>query len=116
MARAAALPFFDSAEVRRDICAALASVKAEGLGSKDGLCCGTLGRAELLLAVDPHDPAALELASGVLAKSHRAGGYSTSGKPGQFFDPSFFQGLSGIGYELLRIAHPDRLPGVLSWE
>ena len=117
MARVAGLPFFDSPEVREDICAALATVRAQGIGSKDGLCCGTLGRGELLLAVERNDPAALDLASGVVEKSHRSGGYSTSGKAGQeFFDPSFFQGLSGIGYQLLRIAHPDRLPGVLVWE
>jgi len=39
------------------------------------------------------------------------------GHPGKdFFDPSFFQGLSGIGFELLRIARPQSLPCVLAWE
>jgi lantibiotic modifying enzyme len=31
------------------------------------------------------------------------------------FAPAFFQGLAGIGYELLRIAHPRALPSVLTW-
>jgi len=30
--------------------------------------------------------------------------------------PGFFQGTAGIGYELLRIAHPEMLPSVLLWE
>lgn len=30
--------------------------------------------------------------------------------------PGFFQGAAGIGYELLRLAHPDHLPSVLLWE
>ena len=32
------------------------------------------------------------------------------------FEPGFFQGLSGIGYQLLRLAAPSRLPSVLSFE
>jgi lantibiotic modifying enzyme len=32
------------------------------------------------------------------------------------FTPGFFRGLSGIGYQLLRIAYPERLPSVLSFE
>jgi lantibiotic modifying enzyme len=29
--------------------------------------------------------------------------------------PAFFQGTSGIGYELLRLAYPEVLPSVLLW-
>jgi lantibiotic modifying enzyme len=29
--------------------------------------------------------------------------------------PSFFQGTAGIGYHLLRHAHPDLVPSVLVW-
>jgi lantibiotic modifying enzyme len=32
------------------------------------------------------------------------------------FEPGFFQGLSGIGYQLLRLAAPSRLPSVLAFE
>jgi lantibiotic modifying enzyme len=32
------------------------------------------------------------------------------------YSPGFFQGAAGIGYELLRIAHPEMLPSVLLWE
>ena len=32
------------------------------------------------------------------------------------FDPGFFQGIAGIGYQLARTAMPDRLPSVLGLE
>jgi len=36
--------------------------------------------------------------------------------PRSVSSPGFFQGTAGIGYELLRIAHPEKLPSVLLWE
>ncbi|MEI6174293.1 MAG: lanthionine synthetase LanC family protein [Bacteroidota bacterium] len=33
-----------------------------------------------------------------------------------FFNPGFFQGISGIGYELLRLAWPEKIPSVLVFE
>lgn len=36
--------------------------------------------------------------------------------PKSVYCPGFFQGTAAIGYELLRIAHPDALPCVLLWE
>ena len=120
LARAAGLPILDTPAIRQDIEAALTAVSRHGIGDKDGLCCGNLGRADLLLAASPpraggeRPREALRLASSVAARARRRGGYRTSG-PG-FFDPSFFQGLSGIGYQLLRLAHPDRIPSVLVWE
>jgi lantibiotic modifying enzyme len=32
------------------------------------------------------------------------------------YNPGFFHGTSGIGYELLRIAYPNVLPSVLLWQ
>ncbi|HKS41321.1 MAG TPA: type 2 lanthipeptide synthetase LanM family protein, partial [Blastocatellia bacterium] len=122
-ARLSGLPIFDSHEVRQDINAALGKVTASTLGEKDGLCCGNLGRVDMLLAVAVQSAdeqllrRVVELASVVVERTRRSGGYRLSGQPGQdFFDPSFFQGLSGIGFELLRIAHPQSLPCVLAWE
>ncbi len=119
LARAAGLPLHDSPSTRRDIAAALATVVRRGLGTKDGLCCGNLGRAELLILAPARGerPSAADLAAAVVRRARRLGGYGTSGRPGQgFFDPSFFQGLAGIGYQLLRIAQPAQLPSVLVWE
>ncbi|HET7639605.1 MAG TPA: lanthionine synthetase LanC family protein, partial [Ktedonobacteraceae bacterium] len=36
--------------------------------------------------------------------------------PERVYNPSFFQGMAGIGYELLRMAYPGGLPSVLLWE
>jgi lantibiotic modifying enzyme len=106
-----------------DVAAALAAVQSQGIGGKDGLCCGNLGRADLLLSAERAGFAgagefgALRLASGVIGQAREKGGYRLTGRAGQeFFDPSFFQGLAGIGYETLRIANPELLPSVLVWE
>ena len=122
-ARLSGLPLFDSPEVRQDINAALGKVTASPIGEKDGLCCGNLGRGDMMLAAavqsadEQLQRRVVELASVVVESARRSGGYRLSGHPGKdFFDPSFFQGLSGIGFELLRIAHPQSLPCVLAWE
>lgn len=36
--------------------------------------------------------------------------------PSGLFNPGFFQGLSGIGYTLLRVAEDGKLPSILLWE
>jgi type 2 lantibiotic biosynthesis protein LanM len=122
LARIAGLAFLDSVGVRRDIEAAASSVKRQAPGEKDGLCCGQAGRVEFLLAAARAngDKALEELAlrqASAMVREARAGSYRFStGEQGGFFEPSFFQGLSGIGYALLRMAFPGRLPSVLVWE
>ncbi|HJQ27219.1 MAG TPA: type 2 lanthipeptide synthetase LanM family protein [Blastocatellia bacterium] len=116
LARLASASVIESPAIRQDIQAALRKVSLSAVSEKDGLCCGNLGRADLLLAASCADRAAT-LASAVVERSRQSGGYKLSGQSGQdFFDPSFFQGISGIGYQLLRIAHPEQLPCVLVWE
>ncbi|MEN3746555.1 type 2 lanthipeptide synthetase LanM family protein [Sphingomonas sp. HF-S3] len=111
-----------SAYDRADLEAAFRTTARHGIGDRDGVCCGALGRAELFLvkaALDSDaeaDTRARQWAAQVLARKRSANGYRLTGRAGQeFFDPSFFQGLSGIGYQLLRTADP-RLPSVLSWQ
>ncbi|MGB8508279.1 MAG: type 2 lanthipeptide synthetase LanM family protein [Pyrinomonadaceae bacterium] len=123
LARLSGLSIQDSTAVRRDIEASLGTVLSGGIGEKDGLCCGNLGRADLLLAASALpkyaelERRAVQLGSVVVAGSRQSGGYRLSGRSAQdFFDPSFFQGLSGIGYQMLRLAHPGALPCVLVWE
>ncbi|MBB3033831.1 type 2 lanthipeptide synthetase LanM family protein [Alteriqipengyuania lutimaris] len=84
--------------------------------AKDGLCCGTMARTELLLATG-HGGAALAVAGEVLDRAENAGHFSLSGVAGaDFFDPSLYQGLSGIGYQLLRIVEPAQIPSLLTWD
>jgi type 2 lantibiotic biosynthesis protein LanM len=115
MARLAGAAIDETPAICRDIDAARAAILREGAGAKDGLCCGALGRAELLVAL--HDDRAIEHASAVVERARASGGYRLSGRSGaDFFDPSLFQGLAGIGYELLRIARPAEVASVLVWE
>jgi lantibiotic modifying enzyme len=81
----------------------------------DHPCCGHLGRAELLLAAG-HPERALDLAGQVVARARSAGTYDISREtPDGRYAPGFFQGISGIGYQLLRLTHPGQLPSVLAF-
>ena len=89
----------------------------------DHLCCGNLGRIEAIFSMGRQLKRpdliqyALQAASLVVENAEEKGGYQyTSFLPRSMFAASFFQGGSGIGYELLRLTHPDILPNVLIWE
>ncbi|MDP7034367.1 MAG: lanthionine synthetase LanC family protein, partial [Planctomycetota bacterium] len=87
---------------------------------RDSVCCGHAGNLDLFLvgAKKLQQPELTRIARSragtFLAAAKKNGIYQTL-LPG-FKEPSFFQGLSGIGYQLLRIHSPDRIPSVLLWE
>jgi type 2 lantibiotic biosynthesis protein LanM len=123
LARLGALDTCDDAATRAEIDAALALTRSPDLTPMDHLCCGNLGRAEILLEAGEilgdaaPAAAARELAGRVLARAAARGGLSwlPSGEISSF-DPSFFKGAAGVGYTLLRLAAPERLPCVLRLE
>ena len=86
----------------------------------DGLCCGRLGRADFLflagLRLGRQDlcEAARAICRETVAGALTTGRYATGADEG--FRPGLFQGVSGIGYQLLRMHAPDALKSVLSWE
>jgi type 2 lantibiotic biosynthesis protein LanM len=90
----------------------------------DHLCCGHFGRVEVLLTAgvrlvgDGAADAARQIAARVVERARRLRHFrlSTPGFEYRVFDAGLFRGLSGIGYELLRLAAPDRLPSVLWFE
>ena len=105
-----------------EIEAALATTRRFGLGELDHVCCGNLSRVETLLVASRQlgrpelGREALEGAGKVLARARRNGAYTLfSNLPCSVYNPGFFQGTSGIGYELLRLARPE-LPCILLWE
>jgi lantibiotic modifying enzyme len=120
LARVATLDILDTPEIRQDIEAAITTTLNYGLSDIDHLCCGNMGRVEFLFTAGRklNRPelveAAMKLASSVVARAEEKGhyGYGTI----LDFHPGFFQGASGIGYQLLRLAYPDQLPSVLLWE
>jgi type 2 lantibiotic biosynthesis protein LanM len=90
----------------------------------DHLCCGTLGRAEVLLTLGRRlgrvelEQAGVQLATGVLARAVARRHFRLTGAGSEYrvFDPGFFRGLSGIGYEMLRLSAPGRVPSVAALE
>lgn len=121
LARLAGLAALDTPDVREDIDLAVTATLRFGPQGVDHPCCGSMGRAELLASAGRRlDRPELVEESGRFAATvvRRAdeSGYRVLGRlPRGVGCPSFFQGTAGIGYQLLRLAHPDRLPSVLLW-
>ena len=81
-----------------------------------------MGRVETLLVAGDRlstpqlIAAAREIASRTLADAPRRGHFRLAGGSGaEGYSPGFFQGLSGLGYQLLRLLRPE-LPSVLLFE
>lgn len=111
-------------DVEEDVDVALATTRDWPVDGIDHVCCGSFGRAEILLVAAERlgrprlRDAARAIAATLVARAGRAASYRLFGESfgSPLFKASFFQGVSGIGYELLRLAHPEALPSVLSWE
>ncbi|HLL84676.1 MAG TPA: lanthionine synthetase LanC family protein, partial [Longimicrobium sp.] len=111
------------AAVLGDLALTLKLTRALPLISLDHLCCGNLGRAEILLCAhrllgDGELLAdARALAARVVRRAAEGGGFALH-PPGAeaAFSPGLFRGVAGIGYALLRLAHPETLPSPLLLE
>lgn len=91
--------------------------------AEDDLCCGNMGRADVLLQASlvlgeaRWREAAEALASRVWERARKAGRYVVSASRGSdVFAPSLFQGVAGVGYVFLRLSAPRTLPCVLLLE
>jgi type 2 lantibiotic biosynthesis protein LanM len=122
LARLGGLPVLDTPEMRADIEVALETTQRFGVQGPDYPCCGTLGRLDFLLTASSElgRPALAEdvwsWAAKVVGRARQRGSYALHPLlPEGFHSPGFFQGTSGIGYQLLRLAYPDTLPSVLLW-
>lgn len=116
LARLAALD--QLADMARDeIDIALNATMRFGFAMNHSLCHGALGNLELLLTAaqllgrrGDHD--ALERATALVVASIEANG-AVTGVPLGVETPGFMTGLAGMGYELLRLAEPDKVPSAL---
>ncbi len=122
LARLGLLDVVDAPEVRAEIDAAVQISLSTGVELQDHACCGNLGRIELLMtaAAQLDRPELMDIglkqAGQVLARAARADAFLYSSRlPDGVFIPGFFMGASGIGYHLLRLADPERVPAVLLW-
>jgi lantibiotic modifying enzyme len=117
LARLDSLAYLDDSAVRAEIDVALRATLAGGFGSNHSLCHGDLGNLELLLLAGQvlGDPGwrghADRLAARILDSIDREGW--CCGVPLGVESPGLMTGLAGIGYGLLRLAEPARVPSVL---
>lgn len=106
-----------------DVAVAVETTKTCDGWDVDHLCCGHLGRIDVLLTAGQKlsrpelSQLARERAAWVVIRARRLGAYRLfANLPPRVFCPGLFQGVAGIGYELLRLANPEALPSVLLWE
>ena len=101
-----------------EIAAALGTTIAQGFGSNHTLCHGDFGNLDVLLQAaqilgEPRwELHAYEVAERTL-QTVNEGGW-VCGNPSGLESPGLMTGLAGIGYQLLRLAAPQRLPPVLA--
>lgn len=94
-------------------------VRGDRLLVTDDLWSGNAGRVEFLLEAERRRELPLgarDLLDKMLARKERKGGYYTAAKTTAVVEPTFFYGISGIGYTALRAVSPESLPCVPLWE
>jgi len=120
LARLGSRSCLDPDAYNRDLAVALEKAGDQQLTNVDGLCCGNLGRIELLIEASSHlgRPELLsharQIGSSVLHRADSNGRFMV-GIPNGIYVPSLHQGMAGVGYQFLRLAKPDQVPSVLSW-
>jgi type 2 lantibiotic biosynthesis protein LanM len=127
LARLACLPILNDEEIHNDIENALETTQKIGLHNIDNLCDGNFGRIETLLVAAQTtnlSPTVSQTQLQEIIRQQVAILIENAEKTGSFqvfpefkglYNPGFFQGTAGIGYELLRLAHPEMFPSVLLW-
>lgn len=120
LARLSSLPHLDDTQTMSEINAALTTTLAHGFGGNHSLCHGDLGNLELLLQAsqvldDPLWHVELSRRVSILLESINRDGW-LCGIPTRIETPGLMTGLAGIGYQLLRLAEPTRVPSVLTLE
>jgi lantibiotic modifying enzyme len=110
----------DTREVRISLERAVEASLAQPLLYRDHLCCGNSARIDFLLEVlrEEERPDVREYLNHFLAemtaRKNRTGEYTTVLQDYEnAFSAEFFYGVSGIGYEMLRVCDPERFPSVL---
>ena len=124
IARLGASDMLKDERIRADLDYALQTTLNFSMMPMDYLCCGNLGRADILLTagikLDREDlvNAAQDRTDKVLDRAKHKGYFGTrlSESENRCFQPGFFKGFSGIGYTLLRMAYPKELSSILFFD
>lgn len=100
----------------KEIAAAIQTTLKNGFGLNHSLCHGDLGNLELLLtAGDRVDQDEFNRIGAMIVDSIERIGWST-GIPLGIESPGLMTGIAGIGYGLLRLMEPEKVPSVLTLE
>lgn len=118
LSRLLSLPHLNDQEVQSEIQVALQTTLVRGFGNGHSLCHGDFGNLELLLEAslklgEPRWHTEVSCIAGVLLEGISQNGW-LCGNPIGVESPGLMTGLAGIGYELLRLAEPKRVPSVLA--
>jgi len=108
----------DETAMQAEVEAAIATTIAEGFGDNHSLCHGDLGNLDVLIQAEERasTPAlvnARHRATALVLESLRRDGW-LCGIPLDIESPGLMTGIAGIGYGLLRLAAPRRVPSVLA--
>jgi type 2 lantibiotic biosynthesis protein LanM len=120
LARLRSLAHLDDEQIRAEIDTTLKTTLTQGFGGNHSLCHGDLGNLELLLQASqvlgpPHWYAQANRVAAMILESINQHGW-LCGTPLGVESPGLMTGLAGIGYGLLRMAEPARVPSVLMLE
>lgn len=107
----------DPSALRGEVRVAAQHILEQGYGHNHSLCHGDLGSLELLTQAstalaDPVLRTQAQQISAALVAAVEVGRWRC-GTPQQVESPGLMTGLAGIGYGLLRLAAPERVPSVL---
>ncbi|MEO0966854.1 MAG: type 2 lanthipeptide synthetase LanM family protein [Cyanobacteria bacterium J06639_18] len=117
LARLNSLPYIDDVQIHQEIDATIEITLQQGFGFNHSLCHGDLGNLELLLQASQTIKNSQwtaqfnRFASIILASINKHG--CLCGVPLEVEVPGMMTGLAGIGYQLLRLANPNRIPSIL---
>jgi type 2 lantibiotic biosynthesis protein LanM len=120
LGRLRSLSYLDDSQIRVEIDTALNTTLTQGFGMNHCLCHGDLGNLELLLQASlildhPQWKTHVNRLAAIILESINQQGW-LCGVPLGVETPGLMTGLAGIGYELLRLAEPTRVPSVLALE
>jgi type 2 lantibiotic biosynthesis protein LanM len=118
LSRLLAWPDSEDKKLGNEIQMALHTVQTQGFGQTHSLCHGDLGNLEILMLAgrilgddrwrDQADTMGGRILDSIVRDGWQCGG------PGSVELPGLMLGIAGIGYQLLRLAEPDRIPSVLA--
>lgn len=121
LSRILSMPYYRDDMILNEIETAVNTTLRIGMGRSHSLCHGDLGNAELLytagLVLDKKEwvKKAQLIGMDVIKEKQIEGKYKTGIKNNVSL-PGLFLGLSGIGYQLLRLADSRQVPSVLALE